>query len=334
MSLKKIIFRGEANSKIGWGHLSRLSSISSYCKDVYHRTLVINNNSIDIQKLVENKFDDILELKLNEQDLYTEKEINEYYDLGEIMVLDGYYFDSKYQNLLRSKQKKVVYVDDLMSSNYPADVIINHAIGINENSYKINNYTKLFLGTNYLMLREQFINCKPKQLLSKSNKTVLICFGGADPDNYTQKALDICSSIPDIKIKIIIGASNNSFINSSNYNNVTIMNNLGTEDLINEVTSSDVMICSASTIAYESCSLGIPILVAKTASNQELIYNGLLSNECALEFNFLDTKKSEINLNKILFDKDIRNKIYKKQIELFKVDVKQNFLNIFKGLYD
>lgn len=330
MALKKVIFRGEANSEIGWGHLSRLVSISNYCLGNYYRILVVNNYEKELDNLIKDKFDEIVELNINSTDLYSIKEIDLYVNLADIIVLDGYNFKSDYQKTLKSKNKKIIYIDDLISFDHYADVIINHAIGIEEHKYKKQHYSKLYLGPDFLMLRDDFINYKPQFNITNS-KTVLICFGGADPNNFTQKVLDICSVMPNINIKIILGASNQSFDKKAIKHNVIILNNLNTSDLIKEMTNASVFICSASTIAYEACSLGVPLLVVKTADNQQSIFNGLISNKCALAFNFSDTAKSIVK--DILSNNELRKEMFNKQVQLFKGDIKNNFLNIFEKLY-
>lgn len=331
MGLKKIIFRGEANNKIGWGHISRLVSIANYCEGKYYRILVVNKYDKELGSLIKDNFDEIVELNFNETNLYTINEIELYVSLADIIVLDGYHFSSDYQRLVKLKNKKLIYIDDLISHDYYADVIINHAIGVDEFKYKKQSYSKLFLGPGYLMLREDFINHKPIFKLN-DDRTILICFGGADPENFTQKVLNVCYGIKNCNIRIILGASNQSFNKKEIKNNVVVLNNLNTIDLIKEMTNASVFICSASTIAYEACTLGVPLLILKTSDNQQLIYRGLIENKCALGFDISANTNSIELVENILYNTILRQEIYNQQLLLFKGDVKNNYLGIFTQL--
>ncbi len=75
------------------------------------------------------------------------------------LVLDGYRFDQNYQSALRDKLKDIiiVYIDDFAGEQMFANIVINHAPKVKPNQYIVNSSTKLLLGLNYLMLRQEFL---------------------------------------------------------------------------------------------------------------------------------------------------------------------------------
>ena len=75
---------------------------------------------------------------------------------NEIVVLDGYNFDTVYQTEIKSKGCKLVCIDDIHAYHFVADVVINHAPDISREQYSCESYTKLYLGTEYLLLKKLF----------------------------------------------------------------------------------------------------------------------------------------------------------------------------------
>ena len=88
------------------------------------------------------------------------------------------YYATEYQQQIKDKGCKLVCIDDIHDKHYVADVVINHAPGLDKNNFSVEPYTKLCLGLDYVLLRKPFLE-KPiaanKEI--KYNK-VFICFGG------------------------------------------------------------------------------------------------------------------------------------------------------------
>lgn len=280
--------------------------------------------------MIGKNFDEVVELNMPSNDLYTENEISNYYLLADIIVADGYHFDSAYQRSLKSKHKKLIYIDDLVSFEHYADVIINHALGIDSTSYHVQPYTKLCLGPEYLMLKEEFILHQPN--LKSTSNSVIICFGGADPQNYSEKVINLLQSFENLKIHLIIGQMNRNFAEDINIENLRFHRNLNPLEIIALLQQSKLMICSASTIAYESCSVGIPLCIVKTADNQQLIANGLVKNNCASELNLEDALNCRNIIGQLLTAEDFRNEMILSQSKIFQTDISKNFTNLFNQL--
>src|SRR4030095_2375161 len=76
----------------------------------------------------------------------------------EIVVLDGYNFKTTYQQQIKSKGCKLVCIDDIHAYHFVADVVINHAPGIDAKQYSCEAYTQLYLGTKYVLLKKIFLD--------------------------------------------------------------------------------------------------------------------------------------------------------------------------------
>ena len=79
----------------------------------------------------------------------------------------------------------MVCIDDTISNHFLADVIINHAGGIDRAKYSKENYTKLYLGPKYALVKLLFYTEKKLQR-DLSDYKVLVSLGGSDPQRMTQ----------------------------------------------------------------------------------------------------------------------------------------------------
>jgi len=218
---------------------------------------------------------------------YISKEVSNKED---IIVLDGYNFDTNYQKELKKNCFKLVCVDDLHEIDFVADVIINHSEGISKADYLTTKQTRIYLGTKYAILRKSFRkSISVSAALEKQNDhNVFINMGGTDPDNNTLKALQICLTNKSIrKINIVIGSfyKHNSELEkiiSKNENvRIKVYKSLSEVEICKAMKNSSAAICSSSTISYEYASVGGLLFVIQTASNQKNIYDFLVKEKVA-----------------------------------------------------
>src|SRR5205823_4199042 len=98
----------------------------------------------------------------------------------DIVVLDGYNFNTEYQQAIKNKGCKLVVIDDLHAWHQVADVVINHAEGITSPDYSAESYTQFCLGLDYVLLRKPFLQPKTSIRKITSVKKVFISMGAAD----------------------------------------------------------------------------------------------------------------------------------------------------------
>src|SRR5690606_17816645 len=125
----------------------------------------------------------------------------------EIIVLDGYQFSTEYQQLLKQKGNILVCLDDLHDRRFVADAIINIAGGVKPDRYQAAAFTRFYIGPEYALLRKPFRETqKTKGKKPEKVQRILVCFGGADPENYTlQFAQKLIGSNPEIHLEIVTG---------------------------------------------------------------------------------------------------------------------------------
>ncbi|MDB5223183.1 MAG: pseudaminic acid biosynthesis-associated protein PseG, partial [Chitinophagaceae bacterium] len=227
----------------------------------------------------------------------------------DIVTLDGYYFNTAYQKVIKKNANSIlISVDDYQPFHYVSDVVINHAIGLNANQISREPYTKLFLGQKYFLVRKQLIQLLKEKKTISGIHSILICFGGADLNKNTLKALRAALNAYDFKmINLIIGSAFEHVSEleqiTSQYSNIKVYNNVDTKAIVNLMRSCELAIVPASTIALESITAKLIILTGTTASNQKCIHNGIktLKNVISIgSFNRITENLLKVQIKKIV----------------------------------
>lgn len=213
-------------------------------------------------------FSDLIKSKGIEQ--LNTLELSELSD-SEIVVLDGYSFNTDYQQNIKNTGAKLVCIDDHQRSDYVADVIVNHAADQSIDQPAGILTSQLRLGLPYRMIRPEF---RFSQNTSKSEiQSVFISFGGADIDDLAGEVVrEIVSTIPSYQVNVLVGESYDA-AHLYAFDQITIHKNLDAHRLNALIKNCDLAIVSASTISFECASIGIGMIVVKTVDNQQGIFN-------------------------------------------------------------
>ncbi|POY39118.1 UDP-2,4-diacetamido-2,4,6-trideoxy-beta-L-altropyranose hydrolase [Solitalea longa] len=316
-----ILFRVDGNSIIGLGHIIRCQAMAHMLKDTFECTFHVRQPSPHLVNDFE-KLGYKLNVVADFDDIHVEaREWSKQLNSTDIVVLDGYRFDTQYQQQIKDKGCKLVCIDDIHAYHFVADAIISHSGGIKEEWYSKESYTRLYHGLKYALLRPGFIaEASQKRVLKTVNEHVFICLGGADPNNNTQLVLNNCMDIR-ASYHLVLGSafmhqeSVDRFISSTQMD-VKVYYNLSEMEMIKLMKKCDRAICSPSSISMEYlCIKGILYLLL-TADNQQHLYNYYLENNLAKDFNTFADPNADINWTLLtqLFDGNQKERI----IELIK----------------
>lgn len=279
MTKKKVLLRADGNTQIGLGHIYRCIAIAEMLQEDLSCEFLLGHNS-QIKNIIPSQFP----VKYIPASITLENEsewINENFDTKSLLIiLDGYHFNADYQKNLKKLDAKLVYIDDLAKEHMVADAVINHAPSANATDYKKENYTKLFLGIQYAILRQGFLKkAKEAQANFKTISNVLITLGGSDEHNITLKILEPLLEINQIqKIDIIIGAAYpfkeqlEEKVKSSN-KHIQLFSNLSELEMINLMSACDAAFAPCSTTCMELFAVNKPVFAGFSASNQIALYN-------------------------------------------------------------
>lgn len=333
---KKILFRVDANSIIGFGHLYRCIAISEHIQssfECYFLTKTLKINLIqEIKNVGKHIALNVCNIKEEIQfilDVCKKEKIR-------IVVLDGYNFNQNYQKLLKNEMGlKLVSIDDFQQFNYASDVVINHAESIDHKNFKCSSQTKFFTGFEYLMIRKSFFEVNANKSSNKipEIKNLFISFGGSDINNNTLRFTKIIGKTglfdnihvlinDDVKLRKELEQFSCNLVKTK----VHIHQDLNAETISGILQNTQLSVVPSSTIGLEAFVSGNILLTGTTAKNQENIYNSLRKNSGVIglgDMNQVSDSEILTKLNRLISTKNLNISSGKKikdnrLIEIFK----------------
>lgn len=219
-------------------------------------------------------------------------ELSAYISEEEVVVLDGYSFDTKYQKNIKAKGAALVCLDDLHSFHFVSDAVINQAGGVEPDLYSREPYTKLYIGPSYALLRAPFLKASTASDRKKAALHIMLCMGGADPDNHTLKIAEELNRLhKGAIIEIVIGSAYthvNALTAWTQFNSRhRLHRNLSAEAMGALMRTCQAAVASASGVAYEYAAVGGALFIVQTADNQADFYNYLLHSGMAKAYGHL-----------------------------------------------
>lgn len=335
---KKILFRADGNSATGLGHLYRLFALVEMLHN-YFDTVFATSETSTLSVIPVDYELKIIPGSVKIQD--EPKWLSECFNPSETVVIaDGYKFDSQYQKQLIEVGFKLVYIDDLVSEFMFANIVVNHAVGVAANQYSGVPHTQFALGTEYAILRPEFLKALHNNRKIEEINNVFVCFGGADALNLTEKTVDSLLQFQQVKkINVVLGGAyidkENSILNSFN-ERLAVYRNLSSSELVEVMINSQLAIVPSSTILYEVCAIKTPVISGFYVKNQEGIYNGFLQKGAITglgDFNQLDKKELENTILEVLnWDANHLNDQIVKQSLLFDGKIVERYKKLIEGL--
>jgi len=286
--MKNILFRADSSSTIGTGHIMRDLVLASQYKELNIIFATQNLEGNVNAKIVEANYKlKILESNsIEELDALIEKlEID-------FLVIDHYKIDYAFEKQLKvqNPKLKILSFDDTYEEHY-CDILLNHNISADEERYKdlVPNFCELRCGSDYILLREEFITEKRK-------KTILLAMGGADSANLNIRILKVLETFSNIKVHVITTTANKNLdaLKTFSENRVWVQLHVNSNSMAKLMKQSDFAIITPSVTANEAYYMEIPFIAIKTAENQEDMYEYLVKHDYLTLKKFDETKLKEL----------------------------------------
>lgn len=339
---KQIIIRADGNKTIGFGHVYRCLALAQMLIEDFECWFYIQVPEAFLKKEIKKVVHGFKELPVNKNlDKEAKNLVQQELSGDEIVVLDGYDYDLAYQETFKANGNPLVFIDDLADKYFVADLVINHAGSVDQSIYSCEAYTKLLLGLDYLIVREDFIKHAEKSVNQWAEKvnSVFVCFGasnrGKDALITTIKACSNIKAIEAINVVSSLKKEELSSINKKSGEKVQLYQNLEQEQLMNLMGKSDFAIVPSSTLSYEVCCLKKALLTGYFVVNQQLIYNGLMKHQCAAGLSGLNNLREEElqkAIERFIHSPIKRKEICNNQATFFQGQSKRNLLSEFLAL--
>lgn len=336
---KRIIFRADGNGEIGYGHLTRLNALADIISPEFKVTFLTRHDS-NIS-LIGNNIEIVIipkEIGLNDEIYWIYKKFT---TNNNLIIADGYQFNTSYQKKIKNLGYKLIFIDDLVKFHMYADIVINHAIGLDESHYSGEKYVKYYLGSKYALLRNSFIEVS-KSRVEKTLKfeTAFVSFGGTNVSRIIRCAVEALIEFESFKrVIVVIGKSFSSkdVINFfSTESKIELFREVDEKEISKLMQRSDFAIVPSSTISYElACSRCI-IASGYTVQNQFHIYEGLKENNIVFGMGDISNFVKEdfqYQIKKIVTSKiEVLESKLQSQINYFDGNQKERLLNIVNSL--
>jgi UDP-2,4-diacetamido-2,4,6-trideoxy-beta-L-altropyranose hydrolase len=215
------------------------------------------------------------------------------------IVVDGYAFKEEYQNIIKKSGKRLLFVDDYgHCKRYNYDIVINQNSYANDKLYsKRGTFTKLLLGTKYVLLRQEFrpfIGWRRKN--PKHASKLLVTLGGSDPDNTTLKTIKAIKTLKlDLDVRVVVGGANPHIKKLeeeiSKSSNLQILRNV--TNMPELMAWADLVITSGGGTCWEACFMGLPNVIIYCAKNQRPVARSLDSLGAAVNLGHNRIVKTE-----------------------------------------
>jgi len=281
--MTKIYFRAEGNKKIGLGHVIRSLALADILKCHFECHFIIAAPSDSMRSDILNVCVSILDLppfnNSTDEAVFIQEQ---YLSHRDICVLDGYNFTTDYQKKIKVSGCKLVSIDDIYNCHFISDIIINHAPISDPSVYSTEEYTKIYTGLKYALLRRPFLKFIKKKSNTYHISKIFICLGGSDLKNITQRILE---KLVDIRsntheLNVVLGSANiwsdqiTALNQVAHKANIVIHRNLSALKMRELMLSCDLAIVPASSILYEVSKLNIPTISGFYVDNQLDVYKG------------------------------------------------------------
>lgn len=341
----KIFIRADGGNEIGLGHIMRMLVLSKELGKS-NKVIFICKGSRPVNKIKkinydENDFDfeddkfkigikKVREHGFEVLSIREEHVIEDIIDLqnkykADLIITDSYDVDENYFDILKSYFKLTGYIDDVNKCKINVDFIINQNINAEDMHYNVNKNTKLYLGTKYCLLRDEFRKNYRKKQVKEKAEDVLLTLGGMDKDHNTIKILNEILEC-NANIHVIVGSAFDEKLIKEIYKlskrtyNIKVYENADMSSLMKKC---DVAISACGSTLYELCAMNVPIIGIILADNQKMVAKKMKEKSLLVEAYHIDELKEAnlgLCLNKLINDRNIRNYVIDKQCNVVNVN--------------
>ena len=227
----------------------------------------------------------------------------------DVMIVDHYALDYKWEQVVRQMVDLIVVIDDLADRRHECDVLIDQNcypdLELRYDALVPSACVKL-LGPKYAMLRSEFESARQTpDSRDGSVRRILIFFGGTDAGGETIRSLQVLKEIArhDIALDVVVGAANTRALEvkalCSHMENTHFHCQVDNMSVLME--NADLCIGAGGTTTWERCCLGLPAIVIAIADNQrpgaeELARRGVVIYLGSSENSAVPVLKDAINL--------------------------------------
>lgn len=281
---RTLIFRLDANTHIGSGHLMRCMALAAKWREKAGPVIFIAGCDIEeLNRRIKNSGFDLVRIEKSYPDssdlMTTERVIQNHPDAW--VVLDGYHFDTEYQENIRKFGHRVMVIDDMAHlRHYCADLILNQNIYAPGLAYNHGSDTRVFVGLKYALLRSEFLKWQRwKRGIPDTASKILVTMGGGDPHDQSLKVIQAISQLDgyDLETQVVLGAGYphyDNLIASTTESKQPVRLMRDPANMAELMAWADIAVVAGGSTCLEIAYMGLPAIVMILFDNQQRIAEG------------------------------------------------------------
>lgn len=266
-----VIFRSDASSDIGSGHIMRCLALAEELKA---------NGWVCIFACVPETLEAVPLLALSSFETCSPEEVQTI--RPDLLIVDHYGLDAGYERSVSKWCRKIAVIDDLANRPHDCDLLIDQTYGRAAEEYNglVPDNCRVLTGSDYMLLRPQFSQAREKaKIRRKKNPSnrILIATGSTNYKNIVSKILRGFKGYKDYPFDIRVVLSSGApqidevqhiirDINAAGVHKTSIY--LDVTDMAAMMVEVDIAVGAGGTTTWERCCLGLPTLMIELADNQ------------------------------------------------------------------
>jgi UDP-2,4-diacetamido-2,4,6-trideoxy-beta-L-altropyranose hydrolase len=282
-----LLFRADADSQMGVGHVMRCLALAQAWQDVGGRAMfVMAAAPTALEERLQNERCEVQRISAQ---LGSPDDAHQAVQLAQQraalwVVVDGYQFGAAYQQMIKEAGLRLLVFDDYgHAGRYSADLVVNQNLYASEQLYGRRAwYTRLLLGTTFVPLRREFMRWLTwKQEVPAVARRVLILTGGGDPGGVSLGLLEALEPLPGLdglEARLVIGPSYGGveeLERACQEARVPVRLERHVQDLAELMAWADVAIATGGVVSWELAFMGLPFLVVAAVDNQARVAESL-----------------------------------------------------------
>jgi len=319
----KIVIRANGGTTIGMGHVMRCTVLAEQLRTSAKVAFACEDKeefTPGIDFLKANGYQVIL---LDPSDVVGSlKKIS-----ADALITDSYDVSEQYFDDIKEAFPISGYVDDTNCFRFNVDFLVNQNVYAADIKYDVPDGASLFLGPDFLLLRNEFHNL-PEHQPEAVLQNVLITLGGSDNNNLTSELIkEVTTQYPELSLHVVIGPS---FVHADELDALASEKVLlySRPKMSNLMLKMDMAISACGSTIYELASCGVPTLGIVVANNQRQIAEKM--HELGL-LKYAHNVKDVAKMVK-LYDYQARYNMAKKSQRMFECDGAVNSSDKIKAL--
>lgn len=286
-----ILFRADGNPQLGSGHIMRCLSLADAFRDMGQSSVFVIADDC-VQGSIHRRGYEcrVLHTEYDRMEDELSALLPALWELQpHCAVLDSYFVTPRYMAAVKERAP-LMYIDDLNSFDYPADLVVNYTLYRDKLSYPPDK--RYLLGPQYAPLRQEFQDIPKRQAVDQV-RNVLISTGGSDPEHVALECVRYLRECPPdgITYHVVLGAMNQDAAEikriAAGGPHIALHQNVS--DMRSLMLECDAAISAGGTTLFELCACGLPTVTYVLADNQ--IMNAASFEEAGLMLSAGDIRK-------------------------------------------